>query len=355
MATVHSDIKGPNKLWLSVTNRCNLACKHCLPDSRVAMAGELSAAEIYQLIEDAEQLGVKRFAFTGGEPLLHPELLGFVEEAHNRGMRTYVETNSTRTTSKNLERLQEAGMQVLNLSLDSADPGQHNALRGGENYAKVLRTAFSAVEMGLDVRVYCTVTRPSLAAARQLASLFVGMPGRLGVLTFSYFSPLGRGALNTDLSVPLREWKEFCAHIETIREALEPQIGPIRYEPATVPRDEYYRIQQELGYDIECIARGRDYVYVNPIGHVYGCAVSIGSLPPLGNIRSSSLQQIWLHSSLWKQYAGDGCGSCPAFKAARHDKSDYRLSDLPEGDRLICPMMQYPKIESWVYEREQTN
>lgn len=349
---MREQIIAPNKLWLSVTNRCNLRCKHCLPDSRQAMDGELTAREIHALIADADQLGVKRFAFTGGEPLLRAELIDFVEDAAERGMRVYLETNSTLTRPDVLERLRSAGLAILNLSLDSADPEGHNALRGGANFDKVVTTARLGVELGLDVRVYCTVTRPAVDAALTLPALFGDLPGRLGVLTYSFFTPLGRGARNPELAIGGTAWVEFCSRIEQIRAQFEPRIGPIRYEPSTVPAARYAATRSELGYDIGCIARGRDYVYVNPVGAVFGCAVSIGALPPLGNIRTARLADIWFDDAAWSIYRETGCDGCPALRAAgRPVRVDFRTRDLPPGHRVICPMTQYPKIEPWIYER----
>lgn len=315
------------------------------------MREELSSAEVHQLIGAADRLGVQRMAFTGGEPLLHPNLADFVRDASERGLRVYVESNATRLDDGNLQRLKDAGLQVLNLSLDSADPAQHNKLRGGDNFNKVVSAAHRAAAAGLDVRVYCTATKLTLTAALRLPELFTALAGRLGVLTFAYFSPLGRGRHNTDLIVNGLEWQEFCAAIEGLREAYEPRIGPIRYEPSTVSTQKIGTMQRELGYDIRCIARGHDYVYINPVGDVFGCAVSIGSLPPLGNIRQTSLRDIWLKASGWSVYHASGCNGCPAFIAASRDGKDFREADLPRGNALICPMTQYPKIEPWTYER----
>jgi MoaA/NifB/PqqE/SkfB family radical SAM enzyme len=345
-------IVAPNKLWLSVTNRCNLRCKHCLPDSRRAMENELTAGEIHALIADADRLGVKRFAFTGGEPLLRQEVPEFIADASGRGMRVYLETNATLTTQATLERLRAMGLAILNLSLDSADAGQHDALRGGANFEKVVAAARAGVKLGLDVRVYCTVTRPAIEAALELPSLFGDLEGRLGVLTYSFFSPLGRGALNPELAVGAAEWTRFCARVEEARARHERRLGPIRYEPSTVPAARYGAIRSELGYDIGCIARGRDYVYVNPVGSVFGCAVSIGALPPLGNVRSRPLADIWFDDDAWSIYCDSSCDGCPAFAAAAQlVKRDFRERQLPPGHRLICPMTQYPKIEPWIYER----
>ena len=183
-----------------------------------------------------------------------------------------------------------------------------------------------------------------------LPEIFLDLKYPLGVLTYAYFTPVGRGALNSYLSIPPQVWKEFCNSVELKRYSYESKIGPIRYEPAFIYPEEKDLYNRELGYDFTCIARGKDYVYINPIGNVYGCVVLTGSDKTLGNIRENTLEEIWLNSKGWDFFGHTmSCEGCPALKYYNNLQPLEELTKV--GLLPICPMTQYPKIEPWVYER----
>ena len=67
------------ELWLHITNRCNLACSHCLFCSGPFATRELSQARLQQYIDDAVSLGCSLFVLTGGEPLVYPEFVPLID------------------------------------------------------------------------------------------------------------------------------------------------------------------------------------------------------------------------------------------------------------------------------------
>lgn len=348
------DIPGPNKVWISLTNRCNLTCPHCAPDSRKPLADEFSTQELIAITNDALDLGAKRIAFTGGEPTLRRELIDLVTLAASRGARVYVESNGTSLVKSNLSRLKAAGVAVLNLSLDGVTAAIHDTFRGRKgNYDAVIRNVNEALELGIDVRVYCTVTNKSLSTAEELIDLFMALPRRINVLTYAYFVPVGRGSRNRELAVPPQDWMAFCQRVEHRRLAVEAGEWKIRYEPAFVYESDLRLMKDALGYDIGCIARGRDYMYVGPSGEVYGCIVTFGTAASLGNVRRMSLRDIWLRSDNWQFFErATTCKGCPALALYAGSDLDPR-HDGAKSAVAICPMTQFPKVESWVYDNER--
>ena len=67
------------ELWFHLTNKCNLSCSHCLFSSSPATAGELTAGQVLGLVKEAYDMGCKVFAFTGGEPFLHDDIIPIIE------------------------------------------------------------------------------------------------------------------------------------------------------------------------------------------------------------------------------------------------------------------------------------
>jgi MoaA/NifB/PqqE/SkfB family radical SAM enzyme len=105
---------------LVVTRRCNLACGYCNEYDRVSPP--VPAADLEDRVEALARLRTAMIACTGGEPLLHPHLEDVVRAIRHRGMKAMLSTNGYLLTRDRIERLNAAGLQVLQLSIDNLEP-----------------------------------------------------------------------------------------------------------------------------------------------------------------------------------------------------------------------------------------
>jgi MoaA/NifB/PqqE/SkfB family radical SAM enzyme len=117
------------KLYL--TRRCNLRCIMCTAwtddgDGRE----ELSTEDVIRVVAEARRLGLAHLKLFGGEPMLRPDLEAIVEHASKLGIRCTLITNGTLLTRQRAHSLVEAGLAQVDLSLDAADPGLHDDIRG---------------------------------------------------------------------------------------------------------------------------------------------------------------------------------------------------------------------------------
>ena len=140
-------------LRISVTDRCNERCLYCLPEHYSAWlprAELLSYAEILAVVRAAVRLGFRRFRVTGGEPLLRPEIVGFIRElAGTPGVESVqMTTNGTRLPGL-AKPLYEAGLRHINISLDALDPAAYRAITGGA-LAPVLEGIRAVKALGFD-------------------------------------------------------------------------------------------------------------------------------------------------------------------------------------------------------------
>ena len=113
-------------LRIAVTDRCNLRCVYCMPESGVDFASHdklLQTAEILRVIRVASTLGVHKVRFTGGEPLVRRDIVELVEETGRiPGIRTVHLTTNGVLLSRFAKPLREAGLHGINISLDTLDP-----------------------------------------------------------------------------------------------------------------------------------------------------------------------------------------------------------------------------------------
>lgn len=105
---------------LIVTRRCNLACGYCFEYDKVSPPVPLEALK--QRIDDLARLRSVFVTLTGGESLLHPEIVDVVRHVGARGMTPFLNTNGFLLTRELIEALNAAGLYAMQLSIDNARP-----------------------------------------------------------------------------------------------------------------------------------------------------------------------------------------------------------------------------------------
>jgi len=143
-----------NYLRISVTDRCNLRCVYCMPAEGVALLSHreiLTYEEIYAVVRAAAELGINKVRLTGGEPLVR---MGLAELVHLiAGLETIKDisltTNGTRL-ARYAGELKEAGLQRVNVSLDTLRPERFREITRRGELADTLAGIEAAKKAGLD-------------------------------------------------------------------------------------------------------------------------------------------------------------------------------------------------------------
>ncbi|OEV12049.1 GTP 3',8-cyclase MoaA [Streptomyces nanshensis] len=154
-------------LRVSLTDRCNLRCTYCMPEEGLQWLAKpelLTDDEIVRLVDIAvNELGVEDVRFTGGEPLLRPGLTGIVQRCAELPRRPKL---SLTTNGIGLERtaaaLRDAGLDRVNVSLDTLDPEVFQRMTRRKRHADVLRGLAAAHEAGLAPVKVNSVLMPGL-------------------------------------------------------------------------------------------------------------------------------------------------------------------------------------------------
>ena len=146
-----------NYLRVSVTERCNFRCQYCMPEkpfSWVPKENLLSFEELFLFIKVAMDEGVNKIRITGGEPLLREDLDTFIKMIHdyNPDVDLALTTNAY-LLPKVAQRLKDAGLKRLNISLDSLKPEVAHQIAQKDVLAQVLKGIDKALEVGLGVKI----------------------------------------------------------------------------------------------------------------------------------------------------------------------------------------------------------
>ncbi|MEW6547066.1 MAG: radical SAM protein [Bacillota bacterium] len=294
---------GPVVVW-NVTPACNLRCSHCYYDAGPGASGTtvLDTDEALALISDLAQFRVPVILFSGGEPLLRPDLPRLIRRAVELGIRAVLSTNGTLITRERAAELREMGVGYVGVSLDGIGEA-NDRMRGVPGaFRMALDGIRNCLAVGQRVGLRFTMTRSNVD---QLGAIF-DLIGREGIprACFYHLVYSGRGAelVEQDLSpVERRRAVEFIVErtLELNQQGRAVEIltvdnhadGPylylwaLRNRPQLAPRVlELLRLNggNRSGIAIAAIDHEGN-VYPDQFSRHY----------PVGNVRRQPFSEIW--------------------------------------------------------------
>lgn len=199
-------------LRISITDRCNLRCKYCMPSTGVPWmphADILSFEEILRLMRISTQLGFRRFRITGGEPLVRKGILDFLEKgAQIPGVDDLMLTTNGLLLPEMAFDLKTVGVQRVNISLDTMNPERFEEITRGGDVSKVIQGIFRSLEAGLNpVKVNVVVVRDF--NTQELPS-FLTLAKQYPIhIRFIELMPIGSSSERRNDFVPIQEMKEL--------------------------------------------------------------------------------------------------------------------------------------------------
>ena len=155
----------PFTLAWEVTRACALACVHCRAEATPKRdARELTTEEAFGVIDQIVELGRPILVITGGDPMMRPDIFAIIGRAVERGLHVGFSPSATRLVSREaLQRVREAGVDMVHVSLDGSCPEGHDAFRRvAGSFARTLEIASDVVDAGLPLQVGTTVSRQNV-------------------------------------------------------------------------------------------------------------------------------------------------------------------------------------------------
>jgi cyclic pyranopterin phosphate synthase len=136
-----------SNLRVSLTPKCNLSCIYCHREGEESPKDQLSGEDIAEILRVAAQFAIRSVKFTGGEPLLRPDLSEIIRSVPD-GMESSLTTNGT-LLADCASGLKDAGLRRVNVSLDSLNPETYKKITGIDRLDDVLEGITAAVDAGL--------------------------------------------------------------------------------------------------------------------------------------------------------------------------------------------------------------
>lgn len=183
-------------LRVSVTDRCNLRCRYCMPDGvpLVCHADVLRYEELLRLCRRFAALGITKFKVTGGEPLARKDCPGFIAALKALpGVEQVTLTTNGVLLPEALDELVRAGVDGVNVSLDTLDDGLYSALTRAPagTAARVLAAARACAARGVPTKLNAVALPETLDGCAALAAVAESAPIDV---RFIELMPIGAGA-----------------------------------------------------------------------------------------------------------------------------------------------------------------
>ncbi|MEK7448062.1 MAG: GTP 3',8-cyclase MoaA [Planctomycetota bacterium] len=223
-----------NYLRISVTDRCNFRCQYCLPSEGVALLPReqiLSYEEILEVARAAVEVGINKFRITGGEPLVRPGVVGFLERLINlTGVKRVSLTTNGYLLGEYAEELSRLNLGSINIGLNTLQEARFKQITGVSNNRLVLKGIKKLVEYGFERVKINTVLLKNVNEDEILD--FARLTGKYPVsVRFIEFMPCGKWSENMD---KVLMGDEIISVIEKGLGRLNPESGvpgdgPARY------------------------------------------------------------------------------------------------------------------------------
>lgn len=294
------------EFWVHLLQTCNIACTHCLVSS--GPDGEKGPDKDFLLaaVEQAHELGARRFYFTGGEPFARPdllELMRFVTE--DKDSELVVMTNATLLSGDRLKKLEPFDRKKLKfqVSLDGATAAVNDKIRGEGVFAKASAGLSSLAALGFETALTAVVTKDNLKDLEGLPEL-----GRkLGAKSLHLMWAHKRGRIVESGTDPFPTNAELLALARKVRDEAR-ERGLVLDNAESLRRRANGRpgVKNDLGNQCwESLCLYRD-------GGVYPSAATAG-LPELklGDLAATTLKTAWLESPVARRFREASIASRP--------------------------------------------
>jgi cyclic pyranopterin phosphate synthase len=196
---------------ISITDRCNLRCIYCMPESGIPLvrhADILSYEEVLRICRAFAALGIRKLRVTGGEPLVRKGAVGFIARLKQMEEVSVTLTTNGLLLSKAARELRDAGLDGVNVSLDTRDPSAYSRITRGGDVRLVLAGIDAAIEAGIPVvKLNCVpLGEESRQDVLQVANLARDLPVHV---RFIEMMPIGPGSAFAGVcNSRLRRWLE---------------------------------------------------------------------------------------------------------------------------------------------------
>ncbi|HXO07234.1 MAG TPA: pyrroloquinoline quinone biosynthesis protein PqqE [Solirubrobacteraceae bacterium] len=299
----------PSTLVAELSYLCPLHCPYCSNPIEIGAEKyrrELESDHWLRTFREARALGVLQLALTGGEPMLRRDLVRLVQGARDAGLYSSLITAGTLFTRARAKALKSAGLDHVQISIQSPNPQENDRIAGNRSFEKKIAAARVAKELDFPLTINCVLHRQNLDRIEELLDLALDLGAqRLELANTQYY---GWAVANQEALMP--SWEQLRRGEEAVQRFRE-RVGPKVHILWVLP-DFYEDLPKP------CMGGwGRTAMVVAPNGDVLPCQAA-ATIPGLefANVREHPLDWIWRESDAFARFRGtdwmqEPCRTCP--------------------------------------------
>ena len=344
-------------LFLYITEKCHLRCKHCYMGDRLESERHMSPVLVNEILSSLRILyGQYKVYLLGGEPTLHPNFNEILDICKQQNYKIVITSNGL-IPEKQWATISPEQIDSFSFSFDGGTKETHEFMRGKNTFSKLLVSIKQAVKLGFQTRLIQTVTTKNIDVVKE--SLDLAEDLGVEMISFHYFTPTGYGLKSPELQLSPEEWIKFCKWLQI--EGAQRNIK-IFYPPAFIETEQIPNLQA-AGYR-GCTARNLERFAIFPDRRVYICSAFFDTefhygtfnegriIPRFDGSQNNELTLV--------NKVGENCVKCPNSRfckagCAAYDHFDKTLpsKDCSRSIMPICPLWSMPVKTQSVEKRFQ--
>lgn len=260
------------KLYIYLTNECNLRCTHCFMYAGSKLKNELNTDEWKSLITEFKQLGGEMVTFTGGEPIMHNGFAEIIKYTHDIGLFVSVLSNGTLWNEQLIDELSPY-ISEIQISIDGVDEKSYSLVRGKRVFQQAVDTVIRFANNGVRTHVASTFTFENIADVQRYDKLIESIKARTNNCIFFKLSKKMLPGRNTNYSD--EENKRYFEVMKAEQEKIDKNSSYANFI---------------LGHEPNMVSRncGFGSLSIGADGNVYTCNRII-EVDVLGNIKQQPL------------------------------------------------------------------
>ncbi|MFA6033800.1 MAG: radical SAM protein [Myxococcota bacterium] len=305
---------GVHAVW-EVTEACNLRCRHCHATSSTASPDELDTREGYAFLDQLSALkGFQMLAYSGGEPLVRPDINDLLAYTKKKGLVSVIATNGTLIDDARARELVKLGVKGIAVSFDSTDPAIHNAIRQSPTaFDRALRGIEACKKAGMVIQLNYTAMKENVDTLPSVIRFAHDI--HADIMLCYQLVPMGRGGAIAQSALSPEQNRKLVNTVRTLQKdavtVVEPVAAP-QYWAHLLGRDNLDPKDTIKGGPFHGCAAGWGLIYVKPNGEVWPCPfVPVSG----GNVRTTPLAEIHQKSDIFtrlstRDHLKGKCGEC---------------------------------------------
>lgn len=288
----------PKYLTLMVTSKCNLRCVFCNIPDRTYKRFEIPVLEAFKIIDSASILGVERIDFTGGEPLLYPDLWKIEKYAAEKGIKTSLVTNGV-LISNHIEEFRKSSLDSVCVSLDG-EKHIHEMLRGASGiYEKIIDGINLLKKQNIEIFINFVITNKNIYDLEKIINMFNEQNIKVN------FWPVNeKGELFLETKKEITDFDNLMKKFEKTGLITSSYYKYLKYVK------NYFKNNKNIR--VRCLGFGYN-LAIDVEGNILPCCVWEKKELKVGNVQEDDLTILWYSEKAWqmrRKILFEGCKNC---------------------------------------------